>query len=141
MSFASFVSARLMETWAHGQDVVDALGAEREPTNRLEHICHLGVRARRNSYAARGLEFPGGDVRVVVTAPDGAEWSWGESSDDLVTGPALDFCLCVTQRRHLADTSLEVRGPLAEEWMSIAQAFAGPPGPGRAPGQFSQEQP
>ena len=141
MSFASFVSARLMETWAHGQDVVDALGAERAPTSRLEHVCHLGVRARRNSYAARGLEFPGGDVRVVLNAPDGSEWSWGESDTDEVTGPALDFCLVVTQRRHPADTDLSVRGPLAEEWISIAQAFAGPPGPGRTPGQFSRGTP
>lgn len=141
MSFASFVSARLMETWAHGQDVVDALGAEREPTERLHHVCHLGVRARRNSYAARGMDFPGGDVRVTLTSPNGDTWTWGESETDVVSGPALDFCLVTTQRRHLADTSLDVRGPLAQEWMSIAQAFAGPPGTGRTPGQFSSEQP
>lgn len=137
MSFASFVSARLMETWAHGQDVADGLGAEREGTARLEHICHLGVRARRNSYAARGQEFPSGDVRVELRGPAGETWQWGEGDSDIVSGPALDFCLVVTQRRHIADTELETRGDLAEEWMSIAQAFAGPPGPGRTPGQFS----
>lgn len=137
MSIASFVSARLMETWAHGQDVADGLGAVREPTDRLEHVCHLGVRARRNSYAARGLEFPGGDVRVELVAPSGAEWSWGESKTDVVRGSALDFCLVVTQRRHIADTELQVSGPLAEGWLAIAQAFAGPPGPGRQPGQFA----
>src|SRR5687767_2905588 len=125
MSFASFVSARLMETWAHGQDVADGLGAQREPTDRLEHICHLGVRARRNSYAARGMEFPGGEVKVDLRGPDGQTWVWGESSDDVVAGPALDFCLVVTQRRHLTDTDLEIKGAMAEEWMSIAQAFAG----------------
>ena len=141
MSFASFVSARLMETWAHGQDVADALGAERVPSKRLEHICHLGVRARRNSYAARGKEFPGGDVRVELRGPQGELWEWGESDADLVTGSALDFCLLVTQRRHIDDTDLDVRGDLATGWMSIAQAFAGPPGPGRTPGQFSAERP
>ena len=140
MSLASFISARLMETWAHGQDVVDALGAEREPTDRLEHVCHLGVRARRNSYAARGMEFPGGDVRVELTSPSGAVWSWGESDTDLVRGSALGFCLVVTQRRHLDDTDIESTGPLAAEWLSIAQAFAGPPGPGRTPGQFATGQ-
>ena len=139
MSFASFASARLMETWAHGQDVADALGAEREPTDRLEHICHLGVRARRNSYAARGLELPVGEVRVVLTSPSGRTWSWGESDTDEVAGSALDFCLVVTQRRHPDDTDIEARGPLAQGWISIAQAFAGPPGPGREPGQFSKE--
>jgi hypothetical protein len=48
----------------------------------------------------------------------------------------MDFCLVVTQRRHPDDTDLAIEGPLAEEWMAIAQAFAGPPGKGRAPGQF-----
>jgi hypothetical protein len=54
-----------------------------------------------------------------------------------VTGTALDFCLAVTQRRHLDDTALKVKGPAATEWMSIAQAFAGAPGGGRRPGQFA----
>jgi uncharacterized protein (TIGR03084 family) len=139
MSFASFVSARLMETWAHGQDVVDALALQRVPTARLQHICHLGVRARRNSYAARGMEYPDADVRVELTSPAGEEWTWGESTDDIVRGPALDFCLVVTQRRHRDDTALESKGSLADEWLSIAQAFAGPPGPGRQPGQFAGE--
>ena len=139
MSLASFITARLMETWAHGQDVVDAVGAEREPTDRLKHICHLGVRTRRNSYAVRGIEFPGGDVRVELSSPSGELWDWGENGPDRITGSALDFCLVVTQRRHPADTGLKVEGPLAGEWIEIAQAFAGPPGPGREPGQFSDD--
>ncbi len=137
MSLASFVSARIMETWAHGQDVTDALGIERAATERLRHVSHLGVRARRNSYEARGLELPAGDVRVELTSPKGETWAWGESKTDVVRGPALDFCLVVTQRRHPTDTALETEGELAKEWMSIAQAFAGPPGPGRKPGQFA----
>jgi uncharacterized protein (TIGR03084 family) len=136
MSLASFISARLMETWAHGQDVADALDVERDPTDRLRHICHLGVRARRNSYAARGRDFPEGEVHVELKSPSGAVWSWGSSDDNRVRGSALDFCLVVTQRRHIADTDLETEGELAREWMSIAQAFAGPPGAGRSPGQF-----
>lgn len=138
MSLASFISARLMETWAHGQDVADALGVERDATDRLKHVCHLGIRARHNSYAANGLEFPGGDVCVELTAPSGETWAWGEDPVNIVRGTALDFCLVVTQRRHPADSTLEIHGPLAEEWMSIAQAFAGPPGAGRAPGQFGR---
>ena len=137
MSPASFISARLMETWAHGQDVADALAVERVPSERLKHVVHLGVRARRNSYAANGRDMPNGDVSVELRSPAGESWTWGESRTDRVTGSALDFCLVVTQRRHLADTDLAVEGPLATEWMSIAQAFAGPPGEGRRPGQFS----
>ena len=132
MSPASFVTARLMEYWAHGQDVVDGLGAERLPTARLRHIAHLGVRTRAFAYANRGLPVPPGDVRVELTAPDGETWSYGEpSATDVVAGTALDFCLLVTQRRHREDTSLVVTGPLADDWLDVAQVFAGPPGPGR----------
>ena len=136
MSLASFISARLMETWAHGQDVVDALGREREPSTRLRHVAHLGVRARPNSYAANGKTAPEGQVRVELEWPGGEAWRWNDSTTDSVVGPALDFCLVVTQRRHIDDTDLIVEGDLAREWMSIAQVFAGPPGPGRTPGQF-----
>ena len=132
MAARSFVTARLMETWAHGQDVVDALGAERPATDRLRHVAHLGVRTRGFSYAVRGREAPSGEVRVELVGPASDAWTWGdESASDRVTGPALDFCLVVTQRRNVADTDLTVVGPLAEEWMAIAQAFAGGPGPGR----------
>lgn len=135
MSAMSFVTARLMETWAHGQDVVDAVGAVRQPTRRLRHIAHLGVRTRRFSYEVRGLEAPPAEVRVELEPPGGdASWCWGaEGADDRVTGSALDFCLLVTQRRHRRDVVLEAVGPLADEWLDIAQAFAGGPGPGRAP--------
>jgi uncharacterized protein (TIGR03084 family) len=75
---------------------------------------------------------------VDLASPSGETWTWGpEDADDRITGPALDFCLVVTQRRHVDDTALQIEGPAATEWMSIAQAFAGPPGPGRRPGQFA----
>jgi uncharacterized protein (TIGR03084 family) len=127
MSAMSFATARLMETWAHGQDVFDALAIDRVPTGRLRHVAELGVRTRPYAYAARGRERPAGDVRVELTGPDGTEWTWGESSTDFVRGPAVDFCLVVTQRRNPAGTALAVTGPLAAEWIPIAQAFAGPP--------------
>ena len=77
-------------------------------------------------------------MEVVHDEVTGEDWTWGdEGVVDQVRGPALDFCLVVTQRRHLDDTALEVEGPVAAEWMSIAQAFAGPPGPGRKAGQFT----
>jgi uncharacterized protein (TIGR03084 family) len=134
MGGRSFLTARLMETWAHGQDVADALGAERVPTDRLRHVAHLGVRTRGFSYAVREREAPAADVRVELVGPGGDQWVWGdEAAPDRVVGPALDFCLVVTQRRNVADTALSIQGPLAEDWMGIAQAFAGGPGPGRPP--------
>jgi len=138
MSVASAVTARLMETWAHGQDIADTVGTQREPTNRLKHVAHIGVGARPFSYLARGLPVPSEPVRVELVAPSGDLWTWGpESAADRISGPALDFCLLVTQRRHWADTAVTARGPQAEEWLAIAQAFAGPPGAGRKPGQFA----
>ena len=130
MSPASFATARLMEYWAHGQDVADALGVVREPTARLRHICHLGFRTRGFSYVNRGLTPPDEPVAAELTAPDGTTWTFGDAAQK-VTGPALDFCLLVTQRRHRADLDLTAHGAAADSWLDVAQAFAGPPGPGR----------
>jgi uncharacterized protein (TIGR03084 family) len=139
MSAASSLTARLMETWAHGQDVADALGVFREPTDRLRHVAHIGVAARPFSFAAHGKPIPQTKVRVELISPGRDMWLWGPPEvPDRVAGSALDFCLVVTQRRHLNDTSLVISGPVAGEWMSIAQAFAGPPGEGRQPGQFGR---
>lgn len=138
MSAVSFATARLMETWAHGQDIVDALGVTRHPTERLRHVAHIGVQARPFSFRSHNQEPPTDSVRVELTSPAGALWTWGEPGvKNGIRGAASDFCLVVTQRRHLADTSLQVTGPVATAWMNIAQAFAGPPGQGRQPGQFA----
>jgi uncharacterized protein (TIGR03084 family) len=140
MSAASSVTARLMETWAHGQDIADALGVSRPATARLRHIAHIGVSTIGFNFALHGLPAPGQPVRVEIEAPDGELWAWGPAgAANLVRAPALDFCLVVTQRRHPADTALTAAGPVAEKWISIAQAFAGAPGPGRPPAAASAE--
>jgi uncharacterized protein (TIGR03084 family) len=132
MSPASFATARIMEYWAHGQDVADGLGVTRTPTARLRHICHIGFRTRGFSYANRGRTPPDVGVRLELTAPDGTTWRYGgDDAPESVTGPALDFCLLVTQRRHRDDVAVVAHGAAADEWLSIAQAYAGPPGPGR----------
>jgi uncharacterized protein (TIGR03084 family) len=137
LSVAGAITARIMETWAHGQDIADGVGVTRRPTRALWQVAHLGTRALPNSFLARGRPVPDSPVRVELVGPGGETRVWGpDDAPDVVHGPALDFCLVVTQRRHLDDVALEVRGPIATEWMGIAQAFAGPPGPGRAPGQF-----
>jgi uncharacterized protein (TIGR03084 family) len=137
MSARSFATARLMETWAHGQDVADTLERERPATDRLRHIAHLGVTTFGWSYANRGMAVPGVPVRVELTSPGGEPWTWGpEEATDRVRGKALDFCLVVTQRRHVEDTDLVTTGDVAHEWMRLAQAFAGPPAMGPGPGSF-----
>jgi uncharacterized protein (TIGR03084 family) len=140
MSAASALTARLMETWAHGQDIADALDIRREPAAGLRHIAHLGVRTFAFSFRQRGLDVPDAPVRVELVGPGGASWVWGEAdAGDRISGPAEHFCLVVTQRRHVAETELVVHGPVAAQWMSIAQAYAGTPAPGRpAPAAAAQ---
>lgn len=134
MGSKSFLTARLMEVWAHGQDVCDAVGASRPSTDRLRHIAQLGVITRGWSYIVRGEQPPDGDVRVELTAPSGQTWAWGAAdATDRVTGPAEDFCLVVAQRRHVDDTRLVAVGDAAADWMRKAQAFAGGPTDGPAP--------
>ncbi|MGV0635614.1 TIGR03084 family metal-binding protein [Mycolicibacillus trivialis] len=132
MSAASMATARLMETWAHGLDVADALGVTRPATPRLRSIAHLGVRTRDYAFVVNGLTPPTEPFRVELRAPDGELWSWGpDDAAQRVTGSAADFCCLVTQRRARADLDLSADGDDARRWLQIAQAFAGPPGAGR----------
>ncbi|MQA12361.1 MAG: TIGR03084 family protein [Pseudonocardiaceae bacterium] len=136
MSAASMATARLMEVWAHGQDVADALDVVRAPTARLRHVAHLGARTRDFAFQLRQLTPPAAEFRIELSAPEGSLWTWGPAeAEQRVTGPALDFCFLVTQRRHRDDTELVADGADAGTWLDIAQAFAGPPGEGRAPGR------
>jgi len=128
MSPRSMVTARLMETWAHGQDVADALGVTRTPTDRLREVCELGVRTRDFAFRLNGLEPPAEAFRLELLAPDGTTWVWGpQEARDIVTGTAEAFCLVVTQRRELASVDLTPEGEQAVRWLDIAQAFAGAP--------------
>lgn len=132
MSAASMATARLMETWAHGLDVADTLGVKRPATARLRSIAHIGVRTRDFAFAINGLTPPTEPFRVELRAPDGSRWDWGpDEAAQRVTGAAEDFCMLVTQRRPRASLDVTADGAEAEKWLSIAQAFAGPPGPGR----------
>jgi len=132
MSAASMATARLMETWAHGLDVADALGVKRPATVRLKSIAHIGVRTRDFAFSVNGLPAPAEPFLVELRAPDGSTWSWGPAdAAQRVTGSAEEFCLLVTQRRPRAELDVTAVGADAQKWLTIAQAFAGPPGPGR----------
>ena len=134
MGAKSFLTARLMETWAHGQDIVDAVGADRPATDRLRHIAQLGVITRSWSFVNRGLPAPGDRVVVELVAPSGDRWTWDEDAvGGAVRGPAEHFCLVVTQRRHIDDTELRTEGAPAREWMERAQAYAGAATDGPSP--------
>ncbi|NDW47838.1 TIGR03084 family metal-binding protein [Ruegeria sp. PrR005] len=125
MSVRSSITARQMETWAHGQEVFDILGVQRQEADRVKNIVILGVNTFGWSYKVHGRAVPETMPRLDLTAPSGAVWSFGEPGENRISGPAVEFAQVVAQTRNIADTSLLVEGPVAAEWMSIAQCFAG----------------
>lgn len=134
MSPTSMATARFMETWAHALDVAEGLDVAVEPTDRVRHVVHLGVRTRGFSFLNNGLPVPEEEVRVELVAPSGELWTFGPAeAPEKVTGSAWDFALLVTQRRHRADLDVRAEGAGADRWLDIAQAFAGPSGAGREP--------
>jgi uncharacterized protein (TIGR03084 family) len=132
-------TAGMMELFGHGQDIADALRVRRTRTDRLRHLVEFGVRTWDFGYQARGLTPPPAPFRFVITAPSGARWEFGpQEAVQTITGPAEDFCLLVTRRRHRDDLAMTATGPDADRWLDIAQAYRGPAGPGRRPGQFAR---
>jgi uncharacterized protein (TIGR03084 family) len=129
--------AGLMEMFAHGQDIADALQIRRTYTDRLRHLAGFAVLTWDFGYQARGLTPPDAAFRFELTLPSGEPWSFGPEDAQRITGPVADLCLLVTRRRHRADLRLTADGPDADHWLDIAQAYRGPAGPGRAPGQFA----
>lgn len=131
-------AAGYMELFAHGQDISDALRVRRERTDRIRYLVEFAVRVWDFGYLARGLNAPDVEFRYELTAPSGERWEYGPAdSTQRIAGPAVDFCLLVTRRRHHADLSLVATGDEATRWLDIAQAYRGPAGPGRSPGQFA----
>jgi uncharacterized protein (TIGR03084 family) len=128
MSVLSSISARLMETWAHGQAIYDLFGKTRIDTDRIKNIAIIGINTFGWTFSNRGLEIPGKRPSVRLAAPSGATWEWLQpDSNDLIESSATEFCQVVAQTRNIADTSLKVVGETAAAWMAIAQCFAGPP--------------
>jgi len=142
MSVRSSITARLMETWAHGLAIYDALGVGRSDTDRIRNIAVLGVNTFGWTFKNRRLEVPAQMPYVRLTAPSGEIWEWGEVSEkERVEGSATEFCQVVTQTRSVADTALQVTGNTATGWMQIAQCFAGPPEQPPAPGMRFVQRP
>ena len=135
MSVLSCITARLMETWAHGQAIYDLLGVERVDQDRIRNVVVLGVNTFGWTFVNRGEDVPENKPYVRLTGPSGDVWTWNDPSDvDRIDGAATEFCQVVTQTRNIADTSIETRGETARRWMAVAQCFAGPPREPPAPG-------
>jgi uncharacterized protein (TIGR03084 family) len=131
-------AAGMMELYGHGQDVRDALGVSRTPSDRIGHLAFFGTRTRDFGYLANGIEPPAEEFRFELTAPSGTVWTFGpEDAEQRISGPADDYCLLVTRRRHRDDLALTAVGAEADRYLDIAQAYRGPAGEGRKPGQFA----
>jgi uncharacterized protein (TIGR03084 family) len=135
MSARSSITARLMETWAHGQEVYDELGVVRVNADRIRNIVVLGNNTYGWTFNVRGEAVPEPRPHLALTAPSGELWTFNEpAGDERIEGPAEAFCQVVTQVRNVADTDLRVSGANATAWMERAQCFAGPPETPPAPG-------
>lgn len=135
---AVLAAAGMMELFGHGQDIADALEVKREHSDRLGHLVAFAVRTWDFGYQARGLTPPDVEFRFEITAPSGTVWTFGpDDSPERVSGPAVDLCLLVTRRRHRDDLRLAAVGDEADRWLDLAQAYRGPAGAGRRPGQFT----
>lgn len=128
MGVRMFTTARQMEMWSHTQDIYDLHNHVRTNTDRLKNVVQIGVRTFGWTFANRQMSVPEEVPYVKLDAPSGATWEWGEpDSDNCVEGSAVEFCHVVTQGRNIAEVNLKVVGKTAEQWMTIAQCFAGPP--------------
>jgi uncharacterized protein (TIGR03084 family) len=141
MSVRSSMTARLMETWSHAQAIYDVLGLDREDKDRIKNIAVIGINTFGWTFANRGMDVPGPMPYVRLTAPSGDIWEWGDDlGAERIQGAAVAFCQVVTQVRNIADTDLDVTGPIATNWMAMAQCFAGAPEDPPKPGtRFVQE--
>jgi uncharacterized protein (TIGR03084 family) len=135
---AVLACAGMMELFAHGQDIADAIGVTRTHTDRIQWLCGFAVRVRDFGYEAHKITPPAEDFHFELTGPSGAVWKFGpEEAEQRIKGSAVDFCLLATRRRHRDDLDVSAEGALAEGWLDIAQAYRGPAGAGRRPGQFN----
>jgi uncharacterized protein (TIGR03084 family) len=135
LSVRSFATARMMETWAHGQDIYNCIGERRPESDRIKNIAHLGVSTFGWTFINRNLTVPEPAPYIELRAPSGENWIWNDppSEHNYLRGSAEEFCLVVTRRRNVADTRLQFSGSAAK-WIPIAQCFAGPPEDAPAPG-------
>jgi uncharacterized protein (TIGR03084 family) len=122
----SLVTARLMETWAHGLDVREAVGLPVVDSDRLRHVAWLGYRALPYAFSFAGRERPPGELRVEVTSPSGDEvWEYGPAdAPNRITGPAGELCRLFAQRTSRDEArGLVAEGDGAVAALEVARAF------------------
>lgn len=121
MSAQTFATFRLMETWAHGLDIYEALQMEVEDTPRIRHVCWLGWKTLPYAFKTAGLDYS--PIRIEVIGPGYAKWVYGpEDTEDRIKGAASEWAR-VAVRRAPGDIRLEVTGEVAAQAVEVAQAY------------------
>ncbi|MFI0815296.1 maleylpyruvate isomerase family mycothiol-dependent enzyme [Streptomyces sp. NPDC021098] len=126
MTTEVFATARIMETWAHGLDIRDALGLAAPETPRLRHIAALGHATLRYALARARVRPPGDrTLRLELTAGDGTAYAFGpDGATDVLRGPLLEWCRVATRRTRGAPAGgLKPDGELAELALLYARAY------------------
>ncbi len=125
MRVPSFITARLMETWAHGLDIRATLGVEAHDTPRLRHVAWLAIRALPYAFGVAGVEPPAAVVRFELSGPDGEAWIFGPPDAlDHIRGDAGEFCRVFVQRlSRSAASTLVAEGDAANAALHVARAY------------------
>lgn len=134
MSARAFATLRLMETWAHGLDVKDAMEGlltydeeEEDPTAdspRIRHIAWLAHRMLPFAFAQAGEEFPESGIRLELMGPSYSRWVFGpEDAKDIIKGVAGDWCRIAVHRMDSAAGTLKTEGDKAETAIKVARTY------------------
>ena len=122
MSARTFATFRLMETWAHGLDIYQALDIAVEDTARIRHVCWLGWKTLPYAFKAAGLDYT--PIRVEVIGPGYAKWVYGpDDAENVIKGSASEWARIAVRRVSPAAVSLKVTGEAAHKALEVAQAY------------------
>ncbi len=134
MSARAFATLRLMETWAHGLDIKDAMEGlltfdeeEEDPTadtSRIRHIAWLAHRMLPYAFSEAGEKFPQAGIRLELMGPRYARWVYGpDDAEDVIKGVAGEWCRIAVQRLDHGATSLKAEGTNAETALRVVRTY------------------
>jgi len=123
VSARTFATFRLMETWAHGLDIRTALDRQDEDTPRLRHVAWLGWATLPHSFRQAGEPYPA-PIRLELTGPGYARWVFGPETDQVIRGPAGEWCRLAVRRIDAAEAAnLSASGETAAAALRLVRAF------------------
>ena len=119
----TLATTRMAEHWAHALDIVEPLGLTLPDEDRLRHIAWLGHSTL--PYAFRLHDQEPADIFCTLTKPDGSVMHLGPpEAASTVTGPIGDFCRTGAQRLRPEHSSLQTRGPRADDALRVLRNYA-----------------